>query len=277
METTKQLAEDLARLPARAVSAVRILQTLDDPNTSAARLAGLVELDPVLSARVLRLANAPYYGLARRVSSASRAVILLGLSTVRAIAASAAAGLLEEDDGLAPAGLWTHSVATGSASSVIAAHVPGVSVGDAFSAGLIHDLGASVLLRRRAPRYIEALTSSDPISAADLEHLEMEEFGITHAAAGAKVFEAWRFPPQLVRAVASHHTDPAYVADALARVVIAGEAFALHVLPGVTSEEPRGLDEVTDALGLRATTIPGITREVRREIQASDRFLRAGR
>ena len=277
MESTKELAEDLARLPAQAVAAVRILRSMDEPNTSAASLARLVELDPVLSARVLRLANAPYYGLARRVSSASRAVILLGLSTVQAIAVGAAAGLLSDEEWSGPPGLWPHSVATAAASSVLARHVQGASAGDAFSAGLIHDLGMGILARRGSQRYVAALASPEPVLAEVLERIERHEFGISHAEAGAKVFEAWRFPPQLVRAVASHHQDPALVSDTLSRVVIAGEAYAIEVRPGTTCEAPRALDEVTGALGLPQGMIRRLVRDIRHEVEASDRFLRAGR
>lgn len=272
---TKALAEDLARLPAQAVAAVRVLQTMDDPNSSAAGLARLIETDPVLSARVLRLANAPYYGLARRVSSAARAVVLLGLSTVRALAVSAAVGLLEDGSNLGPAGFWPHSVTTAAASSVLARHV-GVSSGDAFSAGLIHDLGAALLYRRGSERY-RAFFGGPTQSVESLSAVELEEFGVTHARAGADVFETWRFPPRLVRAVSSHHEHPAHVTDSLGRVVIAGESFALHVYPG-TSPEPGGdLAEAVEALALSPDGVNRLLREVRQEIDDVSRFLRVER
>lgn len=276
MESTKQLAEELGRLPAQAAAAVRILEAMQDPNVSAARLAGLIELDPVLSARVLRLANAPYHGLARRVSSPSRAVVLLGLSTVRAIAAGAAASVLS-DEHWSGQRLWTHAVGVAAGSAVVGRHVPGVCASDAFSAGLLHDLGTGLFLRRDHEPYAALVGGPDPVPAARLEAVELHEFGLTHAAAGAQVFESWRFPPQLVRAVAGHHQDPLRVSDTLTRVVIAGEAFAVHLNPETTSEEGRDLDQVTDALDLAPATAARLLRELRRELESCAALLRARR
>lgn len=277
MDSTKQLAEELARLPAQAAAAVRIIQAVQDPKASVASLARLIELDPVLSARVLRLANAPYHGLARRVSSPSRAVVLLGLSTVRAIAVAAASSVLADDHWNGPPGLWAHAVAVAAASSVVARHVPCVPQGDAFSAGLLHDLGTGLLLRRGSNRHLALLLSADPVPPEALDRVERDEFGLTHAQVGAQVFEAWRFPPQLVRAVAGHHEDPDRVVDPLTRVVVAGEAFAIAAQPGVTSEAGRDLDEVAAAVGLSSVLIPKLARELRRELESCDTLLRAGR
>ncbi|MER3453379.1 MAG: hypothetical protein C4344_07060, partial [Acidimicrobiia bacterium] len=137
MTYTHTLAKELIRLPAQPVAAVRVLKMVEDPRASAADLARLIEADPALSARVIRLANAPYYGLARRVSSASRAVVLLGFSTVRAIAVSAACGLLDDHVRAGSSRAWLHSLTTAAASSVVARAL-GYPTPDAFSVGLLH-------------------------------------------------------------------------------------------------------------------------------------------
>ena len=106
------ISEELAKLPTQPVAALRILKMVDDPRASAAALGRLVEIDPGLSTKVMRLANAPYYGLSGKVASAAQAVVLLGFSTVRALTASATAGLLVDDQPSGPAGFWTHAVMT---------------------------------------------------------------------------------------------------------------------------------------------------------------------
>jgi putative nucleotidyltransferase with HDIG domain len=224
-----ELTEALLRLPAQPVAAVRVLRIAEESNTSAAELARLIETDPVLSARVMRLANAPYYGLVRRVASASHAVVLLGTATVRALAVSAACSLLVEDARTGPRGYWRHSVTVAAAASVVARRV-GARPADAFSAGLLHDLGASLLHRL------------DPDEAT----------GRDHADVGADVLDAWRFPPEFVGAVRSHHAPPFSVEGQLARLVVAGEAVA-HELDAGLGEPAAELAVALDAAGVRAS------------------------
>ena len=139
MESLKT-APDVAELAAQPLAALQVLRVVEDGRASSADLARVIEADPGLSARVMRLANSPYYGLSRRVGSASRAVVLLGFSAVRALAVSAAYGLLvdETNDGLP--GFWSHCVCAAVGASCVA-RIAGAPMNDAFSAGLLHDVG----------------------------------------------------------------------------------------------------------------------------------------
>ncbi len=270
MADTGSLAETLARLPAQPIAAVRVVTMIEDPNTSAADLARLIETDPALSARVMRLANAPYYGLTRKVSSAARAVVLLGFSTVRALAVSAACGLLAEQGQLGPQGYWSHSVATAAGASVIARQI-GMSTGDAFSAGLLHDLGAA-LLNREAPaeyeRVVRLYESGVAICAA-----EIEVFGINHAQAGAEVLDGWRFPKSFVRAIAGHHSHPEQMGETLGRVVIAGDVIARMLDDTMPHDTTCELSEVLETLGVPPQRANRIVLDVRHELDTVARFL----
>lgn len=268
---TVDLVEDLNRLPAQPAAALKVLRLIEDPRSSAADLARLVEADPILSARVMRLANAPYYGLSRKVGSASRAVVLLGFSTVRALAVSAACSLLADDATLGPAGYWSHSVAVAASASVVA-HELGVPPGEAFSAGLLHDLGVALLFRRDRAGYHDLVTRAghDPSS---ILQLEANELGITHTDMGAAALEAWRFPPAFVRAVADHHHAPERVGNSLGRLVVAGQAVAglLGDLP--VHVPPTDVDSAFDAVGLPAEHARPIALAARREIEELGRAL----
>src|SRR6266576_490387 len=107
----------------------------------AADVARVVETDPALAARVMRLANSPYYGAPRRVSSTRHAIVMIGFDTVRGLAVSAACSLLDGRAEVGPDGFWHHAVTTACTASVIARKV-GASPSDAFSVGLLHDIGA---------------------------------------------------------------------------------------------------------------------------------------
>lgn len=242
------IAEELARLPAQPLAAMQVLRLVEDPLASSADLARVIEADPALAARVMRLANAPYYGLTRRVGSAARAVVLLGFSAVRAIAVSAASSLLSEEVDLGPTGFWSHSVTTAIGASVIAKQV-GVPTSDAFSAGLLHDLGMALPLDARFE-------------------------GLDHAAVGATALELWRFPRGFVQAVADHHEHPHDVADSLGRIVIAGEALGIAVEESPFHEDGIRLDEALDALALPVRRVPMLRAEVERQTESIARLLR---
>ena len=148
----------------------------------------------------MRLANSPFYGSPRRVSSTRHATVMLGFDTVRALAVSAACSLLDGRAEMGPDGFWRHAITTASAASVIARKV-GLSTADAFSAGLLHDLGAVLLHRRDADAFAtatESPTVSDQVAA------ELAAFGVTHADEGAAALDAWGFPEPFVEAVALH-------------------------------------------------------------------------
>ena len=271
MHETDGLTETLTRLPAQPIAALRVLELVEDPSSSAAELARLIETDPALSARVIRLANAPYYGLARKVASASRAVVLLGFSTVRALAVSAACSLIVEEGRLGPPGYWSHSIATAAAASVGARHLP-LQPSEASSAGLLHDLGGALLFRQDAKSYgeVNRLVKEQSIDLLSAEH---QVFGTTHAEAGAAVLDAWRFPPPFVQAVATHHQDPYAVPGGLGRIVVAGETLASQLHP--QAHEPvNDLESALSAAGLATVAPNRVLNEARREVASLAAFLR---
>ena len=253
MQQRSAIVDELARLPAQPFAAMQVLRLVEDARASSADLARVIETDPALSARVMRLANAPYYGLSGKVGSASRAVVLLGFSAVRALAVSASSGLLAEEVDLGPTGFWSHSVVTAVSSSVIARHL-GTPVADAFSAGLLHDLGLAV------PN-LAAIAEWD---GADDAH---------HAQIGALALEAWRFPRSFVRAVESHHLPPDRVPESLGRIVIAGEALGLKVQESPFPETETKPEQALDALSIPKSRLPQLMAEIERGVERLARFL----
>lgn len=227
------LLDELERLPAQPTAALRLLWLTDDPASSSEDLAAVVVGDPALTARIMRMANSVYYGLSGRVASAQFAVTVLGFATVRSLAAAAAAGTLQ-DDAPAPAGFWSHAAAAASAAAMVANRV-GARRPEAFSVGLLHDLGTALLHRADARGYDVVLgrMRDDGVSIGDAER---SVFGICHEEVTARVLTAWRFPAEFVGAIADHHGDPANAATPLARALLAGEALALR-LPGAPAHE----------------------------------------
>ena len=230
--TTRLLLEGLEKLPVQQSAALYVVQVADDPHSSARDVGLGISGDPVLTARVLKLANSAYYGLSGRVSSPHFAVTLLGRDTVRAIAAAAAAGVV--GDAVLPPGFWSYSGATAAAAALVGPKV-GANRSEAFCLGLLHDLGAALLhqidpVRRTAIVDTAAATGVHPVCA------EVPAYGLGHAEAGQRVLAAWRFPVELADAVGGHHRHPRDAMTALERTLQAAKAL-VRDLPTVPRHE----------------------------------------
>jgi HD-like signal output (HDOD) protein len=256
----------------RPSAVTHVLVVLDDPGASAADIASALQSDPSLCARILHLANSPYFGLSGKVGSVERAVVALGASVLRSLAVSTAAGMFADRPEDMPPDFWRHSVSVAAGAS-IAARMCGIPAGDAMCAGLMHDLGTALIYRfdhdGYAPRIIEG---GDP---ATLCEEEAEAYGGDHAMIGAFALDAWKLPENLVNALRLHHTSPMDVGDKLARVVIAGEALARAALdpPLFTHEPACDPEEAFAALGLPGVSIDTLVSRTGEETDLLDGLL----
>ncbi len=233
--------DELARrLPVRPSTATRLFELIDDPDASLSQFAEIVEIDPVLSTRVLRMANSAAYGGRGGVASATRAVMMLGASAVQAITAAAAFPLLSDGVDLGPDTFWPHAMEVGAAASTIAAELE-VGAGEAFTAGLLHDIGAVLLHLRDPALYADVVRRG---GERLLDH-ERSAFGTDHPEVGAAALAKWGFPKSLVEAVRDHHL-PLVGAGKLTKAVAIGEAAVAEAVGLSCHEVSRSLEEVID-------------------------------
>src|SRR4051812_5633733 len=268
---TNDLVAEITQLPVQPGAAMRLLWMVEDPRTSAADLGRLIESDPALSTQVIRLANTAFYGLSGKVSSAWRAVTVLGLATVRALATTAAFDLFSEKGRSVPDDFWPHSVTTAAAASSLARRL-GIQANDAFSAGLLHDIGAALVFRRAPRRYDAVLERLQVDPTLTLHEAERAEFGLTHADVGAAALAVMKFPTDLCEAIAYHHTPPAEVPSRLGRLLIAADAIALTV-DDRPHEGNVSVAEALEALDIPASAEEALIEEVRRDQENLAGFL----
>jgi len=246
-----ELEAAIDEIKASRPTALKVLLLADDPETDARRLSEAVDLDPILTAHVMRLANSAAYGMSQRVASTQHAVSLVGFDSIRAVSALLASGLRNHRVP-APDGFWEHSAATAAACSVVSSRF-GVPKGQAFSLGLLHDLGAA-LLHSVDPEAYRPLVSNLSDTASQCG-LELVEFGMSHEQAAARILGQWNFPTEMVDAIATHHDTSAAITPH-AQVLIAGDALAHLVLEpaGFGSVDPDHLESV----GISPDAIPGL-------------------
>lgn len=194
-----------------AHSGPRMMAMLCDPLVAARDLVTLIEKDPAMCARVLRVANSPYYGQARAIRTIGRALLVLGLDAVRGIAAAACLDRTMSRAGTDIAvdlqALTRHSIATAAAAEMLAISRREAPPAEAFIGGLLHHLGVVVQLRidPSAMRAIVRSRHADP--EAGIRDLEGQHRIVGHEQCVAVIFDAWHLPDSLV-AASRHHHEP---------------------------------------------------------------------
>lgn len=197
---------DLA--PLKSV-ATRAIQLAEDERSAAMDLATVISSDQALTSKLLKLSNSAYYGYARRISNVREAVILLGMRTVRSVAISSAIidafRLPEFDSGGFDQDLfWAHSVSVGIVAEVVARDTRVARPEDAFTAGVLHDVGKLAMVLCEPDSFAEVI---DLVNREDMRYREAElaVFGIGHEHVGARLAERWKFPEPLVASIRDHH------------------------------------------------------------------------
>jgi len=275
----KRAVSLVGELPLIPVVASQIMAAAADPKTSAEDLRRIIEKDPSLSARVLKVANSSLYGLRREVETLRHAITLLGFRTVECLVMAASLRDAFRHFGLSEKLLWEHATVAGVAAGKLSSYGPiKLDRETAFTAGLLHDLGKIALSNVFRERYhrVMARTYNEGIACVAAER---DEFRFDHAALGSRVAEKWQLPPALVAAIFHHHHHP----DAYRS--LPPEQFRLVALTSVVTRVctrlglgRRGpVDSINllelpafGALGLGAEDVEPVTRLVADEAKAAE-------
>ena len=187
-----------------------------DPNASVSELSGLIERDPVLTTKLLKISNSAYYGMRQVVGTLKLALVILGAREVRSIVVGIAVLDTFRDEEtemlLGQHGLWQHSLLVAGIAKKLGTHL-GLSLqGEGFIAGLIHDIGKLVLWKHLGAEYRELFERAQR-EDVPLHQLEQDVLGFNHADAAAALAGAWNLPETLTFAIGAHHTGNDRVQD----------------------------------------------------------------
>ncbi len=207
LETVAKLLED--NMPSLSPTASKVIQLANNINTPPPELTKVIKLDPVLSAKVLKLVNSSYFALPNEIVSLEKAVIMLGLNTIKNLALSAATlAQMEEKsmpDNFDGNGFWKHSLAVGVTAKLIAQkrNIDKKVIEDYFIAGLLHDLGILVEAKIFPEEFQRILLSIESISIFDAEDVILE--GLNHCNIGKALAAKWSLSEGLMQAMLGHH------------------------------------------------------------------------
>lgn len=241
--------------------AMRVMRIADDPSATEDDLQEVLESDPALAARVLRVVNSAFYRRQREVSSPRGAIKLLGVSAIRNIALAASLHRLYRGrraiTGFDPAELWAHCVAVGAAARELGRRVPNVVPEEAMVAGLLHDIGLILALQAWTPEFTQVVAQATLVNSASFAQLERTHVGATHEELGGALCDQWHFPLALVHACQYHHDFRALPADAQAMPAL------VHLADRMAARLGAGFCRSVDGEGLEAEAcqVLGLSRD----------------
>lgn len=251
--TTEELVAKVKNLTPVSQAALRLVALLDHPALSNDEVVEVLKYDTVLTAKLLRACNSPYFGFDDPVSSVEQAVLILGhqriLHLVLSLAFSGAMNTPLPGYAAERGELWRHSLTTAMAAEtfVKAESVPNVEPPVAFTAGLLHDIGKLVFDHVLDDKTQAAVRSRIEEGGLTRTEAEREILGADHGEVGAHLLRSWKLPEEIVEAVANHHQPvfrPAlklsaitHVANCLAHLVgstLGWDGYAVRADAGVT-------------------------------------------
>ena len=274
------------KMPSLSTTVTKVLEICNQPNTSPNDLNRVISLDPVLTGQVLKLINSAYYSLPNKVTSLTRAIIVLGLNTVKNLAFSTAIlGALSKNQSraLAMDEFWSHSICVGVTAKALAAYkrIPSTIQEEFFIAGLLHDLGKIPLSNCFFEDYQRVIDLVDE-QRCDLKSAEIKIFGFDHCDTGRMIAEKWKLTNNIINTLAYHHS-PETVDEEIQNLVVivsAGNIYANHFEIGSAGDrnmEPSESSNILGLSGLNWEDIISLEGKVQEEINKAQVFLKVGR
>jgi putative nucleotidyltransferase with HDIG domain len=226
----------------------------------------VIEKDPVITMKILKILNSAYYCLPQKITAVSQCVVLLGFNTIKNIALNIASiGILPKRNAAQfdVQQYLLHSLATASVARLLAGKLPrgeNADPTDCYIAGLLHDIGKVVFAQFMAEKFREALSLSK-LRGIPLHETEQEVIGEDHSVVGAMLAEHWQFPPTLSSSIRHHHQpdgcgtplgDCLWVANQVTKKLSLGDSgnsFVEELTPRMQARFGGGLNVVIESLG----------------------------
>lgn len=207
----KSAVERIQKLPTLPETGLRILDLASDPNVSMEDMSHVLHQDTALSARVLKVANSPFYGMPRQVDSLQLALVILGLSEVTNIALGIM--ILKVIKGLDSHVTYDrenfriHSIGCGIAARIIGRKLNMRNEGADFIVGLLHDMG-KIIIDEYFHEEFTLIFERVKTQGTPMFEAEAEILGESHKQVGAWLAAKWRLPETAREAILHHHRIP---------------------------------------------------------------------
>lgn len=267
------MASRSENLPVLPQVASKLLTMIDDPIASTRNIEGVVERDPAIVAKILKVAGSAFYG-GIPAGTTSRAIAVLGMNTVKSLVVGLVfqqvVGNKSQSSRFDKVEFWRHSLAVASASKVIAMILKNPNAETLYFAGMMHDIGILVLDRFDRDEFDQALKRArdQGLTLAEAENLTYQ---FTHAQVGEILSKKWGLNLIQSNAVRYHHepsTETCGLSESTAIVhladVLAHKAGFKNQSP--TAPQPELSPEILEFLKIPEAQIEPIELAVTKEV-----------
>jgi len=268
--TPEAILTHSGELPALPKAACHIMAVIEDPGTTAPKLEQALAMDQALTAKVLRIANSPFYGAVREITTVSEAIVRLGFVAIRnwTLVTAARSVFLSPGAGMLYQKIWRQSVMSAMAGQLVAQSLSKSNPDTVFIGGLMQNIGQLVLARSHPELFQEILNESSE-SGLPYHVVERERLGFDHGELGALLIKEWNLSQELEGAVRWHHRFDAEdaVSTRIAAMIALGEEIALcgGGQEDASDEDAAGIDQTGEFSD--AARFLGVTAEKLAELQ----------
>lgn len=205
----RSLEGSIKELPPLPTAVMKILEVMARPDPNAIDIEAIVSADQALTAKMLRVVNSAYYGLARQISNVGQAVVILGLQQVRNVTLAVGASSTFRGTGARHQEVlnqfWVHAFATSATAGLLARRegLDRKTSEEVQTCGLVHDIGR-LFLFANFPKTFERLIALAEERGLDFDTAELQLLGVSHAQLGGTIAEKWGFPDGILAAIRDH-------------------------------------------------------------------------
>ena len=279
--TAQEIINKVKNLPPISQAALKLVNLLEQATISNDEIVHVIKCDNVLTAKLLRACNSPYFGLDDPVSSVDQAVLMLGHQQILHIVLTLAFGsamvvplpgyTVEANE------LWRHSLTTATAAEIVAAEAYDMNVEPpvAFTVGLLHDIGKLVISQAVPPEIQGEIRQFIEQHGGSRSEAEKNVLGTDHGEIGACLLRSWHLPEEILEAVAHHH-QPVCEPRPKLSVITHVANYLAHLagpVPGWDGFAVRVDPQAVAALNIDEARLEGMVASVREAFERVDQFM----
>lgn len=204
--TIDAIVNTIEQIPTLPIVRSHIQTLFQHDDVSLHQLEEIIERDPPLAAKLLKLVNSSFYGMLNKISSIEHALVILGFKEVRNVVLgfSLQNHFKHTNEHFNPKEFWKHSIVCSQIAKYLGKHFNTVDDGTFFLSGLIHDIG-KLVVEQYFPDEFQRIIDYISQTNATFSQAEKEIIGVTHYHIAAKLLQQWHFPRRVIMQVFYHH------------------------------------------------------------------------
>jgi len=248
----REKIQNIIHLPALPTIAMEVIGIIENPKTNVHTLSNIISKDQVLASKILKIANSPFYGYSKTISTLDFAIVILGFETLKeAVLSVSLISHLSKNvsKNFDINAFWGHSIATSVISRELAKNLGYKILAESFVAGLIHDLGILILNQYFSKEFDEVINLSQNENISLLE-AEVKVFGVTHDEVGSWLAQRWNFPKQLIESMRYHHNPSFAVINKQLTAIVHFAEYLSHRVDSCEFILEKGISYKTNALSI---------------------------